>query len=89
LTFSNVGAGSKVVFNTDYTGNTTFNTFTSKISFTNAALEGQISFSGGTTTLTVAAIPDARVIWAAGLLCALVGTVEWRRRREKMIGVRS
>ena len=89
LTFSNVGAGSKVVFNSDYTGNTTFNTFTSKISFTDAALEGQISFSGGTTTLTVAAIPDARVVWAAGVLCALVGAAEWRRCREKKIGVSS
>jgi autotransporter-associated beta strand protein len=89
LTFSNVGAGSKVVFNTDYMGNTTFNTFTSKISFNDVMLEGQISFSGGTTTLTVAAIPDARVAWAAGVLCALVGTVEWRRRREKKIGVSS
>ena len=89
LTFSNVGAGSKVVFNTDYTGNTTFNTFTSKISFTDAALEGQISFSGGTTTLTVTAIPDARVVWGAGLLCALVGASEWRKCREKKIGISS
>jgi hypothetical protein len=87
LTFSNVGAGSKVVFNTDYTGNTTFNTFTSKISFNDVMLEGQISFSGGTTTLTVAAIPDARVYTAAAFLIVLIGMTEYRRRRGQKIGV--
>jgi hypothetical protein len=76
-----------VVFNTDYTGNTTFNTFTSKISFNDVMLEGQISFSGGTTTLTVAAIPDARVYTAAAFLIVLIGMTEYRRRRGQKIGV--
>ncbi|NDA26955.1 MAG: hypothetical protein EBZ05_09025, partial [Verrucomicrobia bacterium] len=49
LTFRNVGIGSKLVFNTDYTGNTTFNTFKTKISFSDETLQGQISFSGGYT----------------------------------------
>lgn len=82
LTFSNVGIGSKVVFNTDYTGNTTFNTFTSKVSFSNSSLQGQISFSGGQTTLTVAAIPEPKVYIAAGALALLIGTAEVRRRRQ-------
>lgn len=82
LTFTNVGIGSKVVFSADYTGNTTFNAFTSKISFSDESLRGQISFSGGTTTLTVAAIPDARSTWAAGVLCGLIGLVELRRRQS-------
>jgi len=34
----------------------------------------------GTTTLLVA-IPDARIAWAAGVLCAMIGMVELRRRR--------
>jgi hypothetical protein len=82
LTFTNVGIGSKVVFSTDYTGNTTFNAFTSKINFSDESLQGQISFSGGTTTLTVAAIPDARVYTAAVVLIILIGWTEYRRRRR-------
>ena len=27
------------------------------------------------------AIPDARIAWAAGVLCAMIGMVELRRRR--------
>jgi hypothetical protein len=45
-------------------------------------LQGQISFSGGTTTLTVAAIPDARVYTAAVVLIILIGWTEYRRRRR-------
>ena len=86
LTFSNVGIGSKIVFSTDYAVNTTFNTFTSKISFSDESLQGQISFSGGTTTLTVAAIPDARVYTAAMVLIILIGLVELRRRRNQTRG---
>ena len=86
LTFSNVGIGSKIVFSTDYAGNTTFNTFTSKISFNDTALTGQISFSGGTTTLTVAAIPDARVYTAAVVLIMLIGWTEYRRRKLRVKG---
>ena len=81
LTLSNVGIGSKVVFGTDYTGNTTFNTFTSKISFSDGNLQGAISFGGGQTTLTVAAIPDARVAAAAVVLIILIGWTEVRRGR--------
>jgi hypothetical protein len=88
LTFSNVGIGSKVVFNTDYTGNTTFNAFTSKISFSDESLQGQISFTGGTTTLTVAAIPDARVYTAAVVLIMLIGWTEYRRRKLGVKGFR-
>ncbi|NDD81344.1 MAG: hypothetical protein EBZ53_02055 [Verrucomicrobia bacterium] len=51
-------------------------------SLSDATLRSQISFDGGQTTLTVAAIPDARVATAAGLLCLLIGGVELRRRRE-------
>jgi hypothetical protein len=86
LTFTNVGIGSKVVFSTDYTGNTTFNAFTSKINFSDESLQGQISFSGGSTTLTVAAIPDARVYTAAVVLIILIGWVELRRRRNQTRG---
>ena len=82
LTLSNVGIGSKLVFNTDYSTNATFNDFSSKLSFSDATLRSQISFDGGQTTLTVSAIPDARVATAAGLLCLLIGGVELRRRRE-------
>ena len=80
LTFSNVGIGSKVVFNADYTGNTTFNAFSSKVSFSDSTLRSQISFDGGQTTLTVAAIPDARVSTAAAVLSILIGWTEARRR---------
>ena len=82
LTFSNVGIGSKVVFNADYTGNTTFNAFSSKVSFSDSTLRSQISFDGGQTTLTVAAIPDARVATAAAVLSILIGWTEYRRRRR-------
>ncbi|NCY24438.1 MAG: hypothetical protein EBX37_06120, partial [Alphaproteobacteria bacterium] len=82
LTFSNVGIGSKVVFTTNYNGNTAFNSFASKVSFSDATLRSQISFTGGTTTLTVAAIPDARAAWAAAVLCVLIGMVEHRRQRR-------
>jgi autotransporter-associated beta strand protein len=82
LTINNAAVGSSLVFNVDYTGNATFNTFASKIQFGTTGQFGQISFGTGTTTLLVA-IPDARIAWAAGLLCGLIGMVELRRRRPR------
>ena len=82
LTFSNVATGTSIVFNTNYNGNTTFNTFTSKIQFGGTGQFGQISFGEGTTTLLVA-IPDARVYTAAVALIFLIGIAEVRRRRNK------
>jgi hypothetical protein len=83
LTINNAAVGSSLVFNVDYTGNATFNTFASKIQFGTTGQFGQISFGSGQTTLLVA-IPDARVAWAAGLLCAMIGLVELRRRRPRL-----
>ena len=83
LTINNAAVGSSLVFNVDYTGNATFNTFASKIQFGTTGQFGQISFGTGTTTLLVA-IPDARIAWAAGLLCGLIGMVELRRRRPRV-----
>jgi hypothetical protein len=82
LTINNASAGSSLVFNVDYTGNATFNDFASKVQFGGAGQFGQISFGTGTTTLLVA-IPDARIAWAAGFLCGLIGLVELRRRRPR------
>jgi autotransporter-associated beta strand protein len=87
LTMENVNIGSKIVFNVDYNGNSTFNSFTSKISFSNTQLMNQISFSGGTTTLTVAAIPEPRVYAAAAGLVLLIGWAEYKRRRGKKLGL--
>ena len=84
LTINNAAVGSSLVFNVDYTGNATFNSFASKVQFGGAGQFGQISFGGGQTTLLVA-IPDARIAWAAGLLCGLIGTVELRRRRPREV----
>ena len=81
LTFSNVATGTSLVFNTNYNGNATFNTFTSKIQFGGTGQFGQISFGAGTTTLLVA-IPDARVYTAAAFLIVLIGVTEYRRRRR-------
>jgi fibronectin-binding autotransporter adhesin len=88
LTMQNVNIGSQIVFNTNYNGNSTFNTFSSKISFSNTQLMNQISFSGGTTTLTVAAIPEPRVYAAAAGLVLLIGWAEYKRRKGKKLGVR-
>ncbi len=83
LTINNAAAGSSLVFNVDYTGNATFNTFASKIEFGTSGQFGQISFGSGQTTLLVA-IPDARIAWAAGVLCVLIGVAEWRRKRRRV-----
>jgi len=59
-----------------------FNSFTSKISFSDESLRASISFSGGITSLTVAAIPEPRVYAAAAVLTMLIGYAEYRRRRR-------
>ena len=82
LTINNAAVGSSLVFNVDYTNDATFNTFASKIQFGTTGQFGQITFGTGTTTLLVA-IPDARIAWAAGFLCGLIGLVELRRRRPR------
>jgi autotransporter-associated beta strand protein len=63
---------------------TSLNNFSQKIQFGNGNV-GQISFGSGIsgTTLTVAAIPDARVYSAAVALIFLIGIAEVRRRRNK------
>ena len=62
---------------------TSLNNFSQKIQFGNGNV-GQISFGSGIsgTTLTVAAIPDARVYSAAAFLLVLIGLTECRRRRK-------
>ena len=67
---------------------TSFNNFQSKINFNDASLQGQISFSGGYTTLTVAAIPEPKVYIAAGVLAGLIGWAEYRRRKFGARGFR-
>jgi hypothetical protein len=81
MTINNAVAGSSIVFNTNYDGNTTFNSFASKIQYGTTGQFGQISFGTGTTTLLVA-IPDARVYTAAAFLLVLIGVTEYRRRRK-------
>jgi autotransporter-associated beta strand protein len=81
MTINNAVAGSSIVFNTNYEGNTTFNSFASKIQYGTSGQFGQISFGTGTTTLLVA-IPDARVYSAAVALIFLIGIAEVRRRRK-------
>ena len=61
-----------------------FNNFTSKISFSDESLRASISFSGGYTSLTVAAIPEPRVYAAAAVLTMLIGFAEYRRRRRRI-----
>jgi autotransporter-associated beta strand protein len=64
---------------------TSLNNFSSKISFSDANLMAQINFGGGTsgTTLTVAAIPEPKVYFAAAGLVLLIGMAEYRRRRQR------
>jgi hypothetical protein len=88
MTVNNAAVGSAIVFNFNYTGDSTFNSFATKVQFGGAGQFGQISFGGGegalgTTTLLVA-IPDARVYTAAAFLIVLIGVTELRRRRKKV-----
>ena len=80
--------GTQFLFSTSdvggWTGRTTTtqNNFEQKIQFGNGNF-GALSFSSGTgTTLTVTAIPDARVYTAAVVLLVLIGVTEYRRRRR-------
>jgi autotransporter-associated beta strand protein len=82
MTVNNAAVGSSIVFNTNYDGNATFNSFASKIQYGGSGQFGQISFGAGTTTLLVA-IPDARVYSAAVALIFLIGIAEVRRRRQR------
>jgi hypothetical protein len=87
LTINNAVAGSSIIFNTNYSGNTNFdfgnpNSFVSKVQFGTSGQFGQIQFGTGTTTLLVA-IPDARVYSAAVALIFLIGIAEVRRRRQR------
>jgi autotransporter-associated beta strand protein len=87
MTVNNASVGSSIVFNFNYTGDSTFNSFATKVQFGGAGQFGQISFGGGagalgTTTLLVA-IPDARVYSAAVALIFLIGIAEVRRRRQR------
>jgi hypothetical protein len=81
MTINNAAVGSSITWNTNYDGNTTFNSFASKVQFGGSGQFGQISFGTGTTTLLVA-IPDARVYSAAVALLVLIGVTEYRRRRR-------
>ena len=83
MTINNAAVGSSITWNTNYNGDSTFNSFATKVQFGGAGQFGQISFGTGTTTLLVA-IPDARIAWAAGVLCAMIGMVELRRRRQRV-----
>ena len=71
MTINNAAVGSSITWNTNYNGDSTFNSFATKVQF------------GGTTTLLVA-IPDARVYTAAAFLIVLIGVTELRRRRKKV-----
>jgi autotransporter-associated beta strand protein len=66
---------------------TSLNNFASKVSFSSGDLQASISFSGGYTGLTVAAIPEPRVYAAAAGLVMLIGWAEFKRRRGKKLGV--
>ena len=79
------------ISSSNYTGwngydTTSFNNFQSKLSFNDQTLQAQINFSGGFTTLTVAAIPEPKVYLAAAGLVILIGWTEYRRRvRSKRV----
>jgi len=63
---------------------TSLNSFADKIQFGDSGLKAQISFNGGSgaNSLTyVTAIPEPKVYVAVGILCALIGWTEYRRRR--------
>ena len=66
---------------------TSLNNFASKVSFSSGDLQASISFSGGYTGMTVAAIPEPRVYAAAAGLVLLIGWAEFKRRRGKKLGV--
>ena len=85
LTLSGVGYGQSVnLASSNYTGWSNagnLNNFTDKIQFGSTGMKASISFNGSTGLTYITAIPEPKVYVAAGILCALVGWTEYRRRR--------
>ena len=93
LTLSGVGYGQSVnLASSNYTGWSNagnLNNFTDKIQFGSTGMKASISFNGSTGLTYITAIPEPKVYVAAGILCALVGWTEYRRRRcEKKAAAR-
>ena len=85
LTLSGVGYGQSVnLASSNYTGWSNagnLNNFTDKIQFGSTGMKASISFNGSTGLTYITAIPEPKVYVAIGILCALVGVTEYRRRR--------
>ena len=85
LTLSGVGYGQSVnLASSNYTGWSNagnLNNFTDKVQFGNTGMKAQIAFNGTTGLTYITAIPEPKVYVAIGILCALVGWTEYRRRR--------
>jgi hypothetical protein len=45
-------------------------------------MKAQINFNGSTGLTYITAIPEPKVYVAIGILCALIGWTEYRRRRS-------
>ena len=93
LTLSGVGYGQSVnLASSNYTGWSNagnLNNFTDKIQFGSTGMKASISFNGTTGLTYITAIPEPKVYVAIGILCALVGWTEYRRRRcEKKAAAR-
>ena len=93
LTLSGVGYGQSVnLASSNYTGWSNagnLNNFTDKIQFGSTGMKASISFNGSTGLTYITAIPEPKVYVAIGILCALVGWTEYRRRRcEKKAAAR-
>ena len=61
---------------------TSLNNFADKIAFGSTGMKAQISFNSTSGLTYVTAIPEPKVYVAAGILCALIGLTEYRRRRS-------
>jgi autotransporter-associated beta strand protein len=85
LTLSGVGYGQSVnLASSNYTGWSNagnLNNFTDKVQFGNTGMKAQIAFNGTTGLTYITAIPEPKVYVTIGILCALVGWTEYRRRR--------
>ncbi|NBS84218.1 MAG: hypothetical protein EBS59_05930 [Verrucomicrobia bacterium] len=85
LTLSGVGYGQSVnLASSNYTGWSNagnLNNFTDKIQFGSTGMKASISFNGSTGLTYITAIPEPKVYVAIGILCALIGWTEYRRRR--------
>ena len=88
LTLSGIGYGQSVnLASSNYTGwsgytTGSLNNFTDKIQFGSNGMKASISFNGSTGLTYITAIPEPKVYVAAGILCALIGLTEYRRRRS-------